>query len=258
MNCSVGYKDGNVLAYADYGDVNGFPILIQHGLIASIRDGDLFQRLSDLGTHLICIARPGYGASSPYRMAAIAEWAEIVAVLVAHLKLSQFDVFGISSGAPYSYALGCAFPAHVRNIFILSGIPALYDEAVRAAWPYPMTNNARLAELEELARNLFFSNVTADDLHKNDIADSTMNNGFGVAQDLGLRCADWGFRLSEVTEPVYMQHSQFDAAVPVTTAKLTAGLLPQCRLVIRETDAHFSQELLNEFITTVMSRHYQD
>lgn len=81
---------------------------------------------------------------------------------------------------------------------------------------------------------------------------------FGVAQDLGLRCADWGFRLSDVVEPVYMQHSRFDRAVPVATAERTAGLLPKCRLAIQETDEHFSRELLNEFITTVMARHYQN
>ena len=258
MNHTVCYTGGNVLSYADFGHRNGFPILIQHGLIASIRDCDLFARLSDLGTRLISIARPGYGQSSPYRMAAIAEWGEIVAVLVAKLKLSQFDVFGISSGAPYSYALGYTFPAQVRNIFILSGIPALYDESILSVWPYPVTKNASLTELEKLAGELFFSNVSDDDLQKNDMRDSMMNNGFGVAQDLGLRCVDWGFRLSDVTERVYMQHSRFDTAVPLVTAERTAGLLPKCRLAIQETGEHFSRELLNEFITTVVARHYQN
>lgn len=255
---TIFYNGENLLSYIDFGQRNGFPILIQHGLIASIRDGALFEQLNNLGVRLIAIARPGYGQSSPYPMAAIAEWGEIVAVLVAKLKLTQFDVFGISSGAPYSYALGYRFPAQARNLFILSGTPALYDQQTLSMWPYPVTRNASLTELEKLAGELFFSNISEADLQKNDIRDSMMNHGFGVAQDLGLRCADWGFALADVTQQVYMQHSRSDAAVPLATAERAAGLLAKCRLRIKETGEHFSQELLNEFITTVMAHHYQN
>ncbi len=61
MCLNIQYHNGNSLSYAEYGDMNGFPILIQHGLIASIKSFDLFEPLLRLGTRLICIARPGYG-----------------------------------------------------------------------------------------------------------------------------------------------------------------------------------------------------
>lgn len=246
----------NPLSYVDIGDRRGFPILIQHGLIASIHDIDLFAGLSDMGARLIAIARPGYGESSPYPMRNIAAWGELVAPLVAELNLVRFDVLGISSGAPYSYALGARFPAHVRNIFILSGMPALYDAQVRSAWPYPLPEHASQAEQEVLARQLFFSHLSDEDAQRNDLRDSMMNNGFGVAQDLRLRGADWGFQLDELTAPVYLQHSQFDPSIPIITAERTARLLRDCTLSIRETAEHFSQTLLNEFILTVMARHY--
>ena len=258
MKQSALYKNGHALSYAEYGDKNGYPLLIQHGLIASICDYDLFEQLIEWGTHLICIARPGYGESSPYMMNNIAEWADIVSVLIDTLKLSQFDVLGMSSGAPYSYALGYKFPARVRNIFILSGIPALYDDNVLSVWPYAVNKNASLAEMEKLAGELFFSNVSHDDLQRNDIKDSMMNNCFGIAQDLRLRCKDWGFRLSEVSETVYIQHSRSDNAVPIRVAEMTAHLLPNCRLAISETDVHFSKGLLNDFIKTVMASYYQN
>ena len=69
-------------------------------MIASIRDYLLFDRLIELGTHLICIARPGYGNSSPYKMNNMAEWGELIAILANELKLPQFDILGMSSGAP--------------------------------------------------------------------------------------------------------------------------------------------------------------
>ena len=95
MKQSLRYSDGASLSYAEYGDPAGFPILIQHGLIASIDDTHLFDRLTQLRTRLICIARPGYGQSSPFVMRNMAEWADIASVLIDELKLSRFDVLGM-------------------------------------------------------------------------------------------------------------------------------------------------------------------
>jgi pimeloyl-ACP methyl ester carboxylesterase len=254
MSQTVEYRNKNLLSYSEYGDKNGYPILVQHGLIASIRDYHIFDRLIELGTHLICIARPGYGESSPYRMNNMAEWGDIVSVLVDGLNLSHFDILGMSSGAPYSYSIGYKFPNKARNIFIYSGIPALYDERILSFWPYEMKKDASMAEMEKLAKELFFSNVSEEDLMKNDIKDSMMNNCFGIAQDLKLRCVDWGFSLSDIKEHVYMQHSKFDTAVPFSTAEMTAKLLPNCTFEIKENDVHFSSEALDDFIRNVMER----
>ena len=100
------------------------------------------------------------------------EWGEIVSVLVHELGLDQLDVLGMSSGAPYSYAIGYKLPDKVRNIYIFSGIPALYDEDILAVWPYEVTKNASIAEMEKLAYELFFSNLSKDDLARNEIRDS--------------------------------------------------------------------------------------
>lgn len=251
------YKNGNSLSYAEYGDQNGYPILIQHGLIASINDHHLFKCLLETGARLISIARPGYGESSPYAMKNIGEWANIVSVLVDELGLSQFDVLGISSGAPYSYAIGYKFPDRARNLFILSGTPALYDETVLSLWPYPVNKNANIAEMQKLAYELFFSHLTKEDLAKDEVKDSMMNHCFGIAQDLKLRCIDWGFQLSDVKERIYMRHSKSDDAVPLITAEITSKLLSNCRLEIREKDVHFSQEVLDDFISTIMKGHYE-
>lgn len=255
MKQKVLYKNRNSLSYAEYGNKNGYPILVQHGLIASIDDYHLFDRLINSGTRLICIARPGYGESSPYRMNNMAEWGDIASVLVDKLSLSHFDILGISSGAPYSYAIGCKFPNKVRNIFILSGTPALYDDDILHFWPYEVNKKASMTELEKLAHTLFFSNLSKEDLLRNDIKDSMMNNCFGIAQDFKLRCVDWGFTLPEVSVNVYMQHSKADNEIPLITAEMTAKLLPKCWFEIKEKDAHFSKEILDNFIKTVIDKY---
>ncbi len=251
------YQNQYPISYAEYGDPAGVPILVQHGLIASIRSADLFSRLLDLGTRLICIARPGYGESAPYALKNIAEWGEIVSALVEELGLPAFDVLGMSSGAPYSYAIGYKVPEKTRNVFILSGTPALYDEKVVSFWPYPITKDASLAEMQKLAHELFFSSLSRADLENDDIKDSMRNDCFGVALDLRIRCMDWGFKLSDVKPPVSMRHSRADAAVPLITAEITAGMLPDCRMVVREADPHFSQAVLDDFIANQMAEVYR-
>ena len=257
MNKTTRYKDRETLAYAEYGSAHGYPILIQHGLIASIRDSQLFDSLFGAPIRLICMARPGYGQSSPYWMRDMAEWGDIVAGLVEELGIAQFDVLGMSSGAPYSYAIANRLPHKTRNIFIFSGTPALYDERVLAHWPYPTNQDASIGELEELAEDLFFAGLTEEDMLRPDIVDSRMNHSFGIAQDLKLRCMDWGFTLPELQTPVYMQHSELDESVPVSTAEITAGLLPNCRLEVRKQGGHFSAEELDGFIRSTMLPHYE-
>ncbi len=257
MTQTLAYGEGQRLAFTEYGDPSGYPILVQHGMIASIEEVELFEVLLSRKVRLVCTARPGYGESSPYRMSSLAEWGELTGCLLRELGIFRFDVLGMSSGAPYSYAIGRRFPHLARHIYIFSGTPALYDEAVRAAWPYPSTEGQSLEALQELAHELFFTNLSAANLESKDIRDSMKNHGFGVAQDLKLRSADWGFSLAEVKPKVFMRHSQADDAVPYRTALRTAELLPDCELELSESGPHFSPESLRQFLESTVLAHLE-
>ncbi len=256
MNRAVRYAGNYRLAYSDVGDPHGYPILIQHGMIASIADHHLFGRLIAAGGRVLSIARPGYGASSPYEMRDLAEWGEIVAILVEQLGLGEFDVLGVSSGAPYSYAIARRLPEKTRRVFILSGMPALYDAEIARLWPYEIKREGELAEFQALARAIFFPNPSPEDLQRADVRDSMANDCYGVAQDLRLRGRDWGFTLADVPCAVYMQHSRMDDQIPFRAAELTARLLPHCAFEAHESGGHFSDELLDQFIARTMMGRY--
>ncbi len=245
-------SDDKVLAYAEYGPSDGYPLLTQHGLIASIEDGDLFQPLTRAGVRVISVARPGYGDSTPVVLRSYAHWAGMVSHLASGLKIPHFDVLGMSSGAPYAYALGACLPKMARNIFIFSGLPALYDEQALSFWPNPPLRNLSVEDLEPKAKEWFFGWVTEADLQKNDIRDSMRNNCFGVAQDLRLRFMDWGFSLADVNSPVFMRHSRTDDVVPFQAAVRTAELLPHCRLELLDSGPHFSEEALADFMKSII------
>lgn len=263
----VDYEDGHRLAYLDAGDRDirsdhrdrgdrndrsdrgGFPVLVQHGMIASIEDIHLFEPLLAAGRRVISAARPGYGSSTVHTMRNLGAWGAITEALVDALGLARFDVLAISSGAPYGYAIAHRLPDRVRALFVLSGTPALYDPGVQALWPYPLSPNATLPELQDLARGLFFTGLSEEALARPDVRDSMAHEAFGIAQDLRLRCRDWGFRLEDVHVPVVMQHSRSDGSVPFATAERTAQMLPDCCFQVRRDGAHFSPALLAAFLS---------
>jgi pimeloyl-ACP methyl ester carboxylesterase len=248
MKQQIVYNENQVLSYVEYGNNKGFPLLIQHGLIASIDDFDLFQTLIQHDFRVICIARPGYGDSSPFLMSSFAQWADIVYVLINELQIDKFNILGMSSGAPYSYALGSRFKERTNCIYIFSGIPALYDKDVISKWPYDISKNGNIEEMKILSKKIFFSNLSKDDLKRNEIRDSMKNDCFGVAQDLRLRSLNWGFSLDDIKSPVIMRQSKTDNDVPYETALRTSKLLKNCKFVSEESGPHFSEESLNNFI----------
>jgi pimeloyl-ACP methyl ester carboxylesterase len=238
------YYENQCLAYAEYGDKRGIPLLVQHGSIASIRDG-----LEGLGhARVICVARPGYGESSPCVIKSMLDYGNIIALLVEELKIGDFDILSSSAGAPYGYALAKACSHKVRNIYVYSGTPALYDEEVQSLWPFPVAKDLTQEEAEKIAYEVFFSGIPKDALDNNDVKDSMMNNCFGEGQNIRIRFRDWGFKLSEIKAKVYMQHSKEDPVLPYKMAVRTAALLPGCDLELLERGPHFSVEGYKSFI----------
>ena len=245
------YNDNNVLAYNDFGNIEAFPILIQHGTMASIKDIGLFKSLSKVA-RIICIARPGYGESSPYILHNILEYGEIVAKLVEELKIKQFDVIGSSAGAIYGYAIAKACFDKIRKIFVYSGAPALYDMEVQKNWPYPISNEISVEDSQKIAFEVFFSRFTEQEKELDCIKDSMANNCFGEGQNIRLRFKDWGFTLSEVKAKVYMQHNKTDEVLPYILAEKTAKLLNDCELELLEGGNHFTEEGFESFIQNIV------
>lgn len=245
---TIVFDQKKVLSYTEYGNPSGFPILVQHGLIASIKEAAIFEPLLQQGARVICAARPGYGETSPIEMKNIREWGDIVSPLVTALNLNQFDVLGMSSGAPYCYAIGSKFPLQARNLYVFSGIPAMYDDDILAHWPFEVQKGAPIRGMQQLARDLFFRDLSEENLAKDEIKDSMCNDCYGIGLDFHLRCLDWGFKLGDLNQKVFMRHARFDQAVPFITAEMTAKLLPHCSLQVEENDIHFSQDTLARFM----------
>ena len=97
----------NALAVQWWGDPDGHPVILMHGMPGS-RLGPRPRSilLERMGIRLISYDRPGYGRSCRRPGRSVAQAAEDVARVANHLELDGFAIVGRSGGGPH--ALACA------------------------------------------------------------------------------------------------------------------------------------------------------
>lgn len=137
-------KDGRTLAFDDYGDPNGTPVIFSHGFSDSriIRHPDDALSAS-LGVRVIAADQPGVGGSSPLKNRRIVDWGPDMAQLADHLGLGEFNVAGHSGGGPHALSIAAHLPERVRKVALASPV-APFDAP-------GMTRLLRVKDLKQLA-----------------------------------------------------------------------------------------------------------
>ena len=121
----VTLRDGRTLAFAEYGDPSGRPIVYCHGTPSSRVEGDLIINAATalaLGLRVIVPDRPGMGHSHTQPGRRIVDWPNDVVDLAAALGVETFAVLGSSGGAPYAAACGALIPSRVRVVGVFGGV----------------------------------------------------------------------------------------------------------------------------------------
>src|SRR5437879_2598801 len=115
--------DGAVLAFEEYGDPSGVPVIFCHGWPSSRTMAQLADEPARaLGVRIISPDRPGISGSSMQLDRKLSDWPSLVQRLVDDLELREFRILAISGGAPYAYATAVAMPERVRAIAIVGGV----------------------------------------------------------------------------------------------------------------------------------------
>ncbi len=116
-------QDGAVLAFDEYGDPTGAPVMFCHGWPSSCTMAQLADEPArGLGVRIISPDRPGISGSTMQRDRKLSDWPGFLQELVNHLEISEFRMLAISGGAPYAYAAAVAMPDRVRAIAIVGGV----------------------------------------------------------------------------------------------------------------------------------------
>src|SRR5437660_9410144 len=114
---------GAVLAFEEYGDPSGVPVIFCHGWPSSRTMAQLTDAAArGLGVRIISPDRPGISGSTMQRDRKLSDWPGFLQGLVDHLEISEFRMLAISGGAPYAYAAAVAMPDRVRAIAIVGGV----------------------------------------------------------------------------------------------------------------------------------------
>ncbi|EWT01417.1 hydrolase [Intrasporangium oryzae NRRL B-24470] len=276
--------DGRNLAWLDLGDPAGAAVVAFHGtpgsrLQLAFADG----AASAAGVRLVVPDRPGYGLSGYQRRPTHFGWVEDVRRLADHVGLSTFAVLGTSGGGPHAAACARFLPERVRAAAIVSGVAPLAEAGTEAGmvpldallvrlsrrWgPLARPGLSVLATLDRrwpermigmMERSLGAADAAVMRRPEvraallSDLRASARTTGAAMAQDYALWARDWGFRLEDVTVPVYVWHGDADQDVPISQARRMAKRIPKSVLHECPGEGHLLvashlQEILVELV----------
>jgi pimeloyl-ACP methyl ester carboxylesterase len=281
MTRSVTMPDGRELAYEEYGDPGGDPVLSFHGGLSSRLDAaPAHGAARALGIRLISPDRPGMGRSTFQPDRRLLDWPDDVAALTAALGIDQFAVMGWSAGGPYAAACGARMGDRVRAIGLLSSAVPLElvgttkglarDDRILlflvrwAPWLASAVLRVSIGDATETRlyreiRRTFPAVDRAALEERGSIVDAvafvkeSMRQGSaGCLQDYRIFGEPWGFDLGEVSVPVHIWEGGEDHTGPPEYRELLLRHLPSATLSIVPGEGHLS--LLQHQATAILGQ----
>ena len=281
--------DGAVVAFEEYGDANGVPVIFCHGWPSS----RTMARLTDepareLGIRIVSLDRPGIRGSSLQPNRKLSDWPCLLEQVVERLDLPEFRMLAISGGAPYAYATAVAMPERVRAIAIVGGAPPTAEitdgEGLLPLYRWML---ALYRSRPGLLRRCFYlvrpflsvrspvrfrpfvlkmlrlRRCDADSLRDAAAFDAVFESqrlawrasAEGVMADAEIYAQPWGFAIEDVRVPVRLWHGKEDRAFSVQLAEQMVKRLPNCKSRFVNDAGHYSlpirhmREILEDLIS---------
>jgi pimeloyl-ACP methyl ester carboxylesterase len=285
----VQLQGGAVIAFQEYGDANGAPVVFCHGWPSSCTMAQLTDEPArELGVRIISPDRPGISGSSLQPNRQLSDWPRVVERLLDHLGIGEFRMLAISGGAPYAYAMAAAMPGRVTAIAVVCGaIPMAELEDAGGLLPLYRWMLALYRSRPKLLRRLFrmarpilalrppvrlrplllkmlmlrpcdaesLRDATAFEAIFESQRRAWRGSAEGVMADAQIYAQPWGFSLEDVHVPVRLWHGKQDRAFSVYLAEEVAGRLPNCNARFVDNAGHYSlpirhmREILEDLIS---------
>lgn len=262
---------GGVLAWHEYGDPGGKPLVMLHGWPSSGLQG-IFLHEYGLrhGVRVIAPSRPGIGGSTPQAERSLLDWPPLVAELADGLGIREFHLIGVSGGGPYALACAWALGCRVRHTAVVCGAPPLASAEARrrfapvyqgllavndhspallrafltvvawfARWPLPFPL-FRLATLILPKRDReVLHDRSRFPLFFPPFALAMKSGGSAVFADGRSYSRPWGFDPAEIRTPVSVWHGRHDNNFHWELARNLAESIPGASFHLAE-EGHYS------------------
>src|SRR5436190_14867146 len=268
----VPLPEARQLAFAEYGDPAGQPVIFCHGWPSSCTMAELTDVAArELGVRIISPDRPGICGSGPPTERTLLDWPPVLERLVDYLGLTDFRMLGISGGGPYTFAGAWAMPSRVIAAAVVSSAPpiaeltnqsgllplyrwmlALYQwrpqllrTFFRATRPF-VSMKASVHVARKMLRMLQPCDAEAlrDAAAFNACFESQRrawkDSALGVMFDAQIYAEPWGFKLEEIQVPVRLWHGKKDRSFSYKLTEEMARRLPNCTTRIVENAGHYS------------------
>lgn len=260
--------DGRDVAYAEWGDPRGFPVVVMHGT-----PGSRLGRWSDpvalaqTGVRQIGINRPGYGPSTRFEGRTVASVVPDVLAVADALHIDRFAVSGTSGGGPHALAVSalapeCVVRCRVTSSLAPAGIPGFFEgmdahnveewELVLAG--VALTEVTRRVEVMRERVMTDPASIFADivlppsdkaamseqqafAVRRESIAEA-LTTPFGWYDDDCAFAQPWGFDIADVRAPVELRYGQHDVFVPPTHGEWLARALPHAEVTHWKNHGH--------------------
>lgn len=271
-NAKVQQCNGFSIAYCEYGDPHGFPVLYCHGTPGSGVECALAENAARRhGLRLIAPDRPGYGETEAAYTMSYAAWAQGVMQLLRQLGITRYAVLGISGGGPNALALAAADAERVIALSLVCPLaPTVLPELARATHPFVqwllrrMRHSPRwidwllLRPVAAIGRvlprmavtSMRFYNGRADrpcltrpavvELLTHNMRRAFHQGRAGGARDLRLMISPWDFSLNGITLPVKLWHGTADELLSPEHSRWIAAQLTLAELQLVPGAGHFS------------------
>ena len=258
--------DGRSLAYCEWGNPTGFPVLLVHGGPGSRLLCPDEDATAAAGVRLLTVDRPGYGGSDPRPDPSLLGWADDVQALADRLDLERFAVVGFSAGGGYALACAACMPERISAVGLAScegpydQVPGALEEDLT---PEERTLFERIRRDPVAARGAVTEHVDwyedpdaiweweppAVDvpiLARPDVRDAlTQMFREGARQGVGGLVGDWiaqslpwGFAMADLKLPAWVWHGELDHLVRPAHAHFLSAVLPNATLVLYPADGH--------------------
>jgi pimeloyl-ACP methyl ester carboxylesterase len=120
---TIKLADGRTLAYAEWGDPDGSPIIQIHGTPGCrLNRHPNNAKIAATGARLVTYDRPGYGASERHHGRAVVDCVSDIAALADAVGFDRFAVTGGSGGGPHSLAVAALLPDRVTRAACIVGV----------------------------------------------------------------------------------------------------------------------------------------
>lgn len=263
-------RDGRILGYAEWGDLNGKPVFFFGG-----SNSARFTRhpdeplLHEMGVHLFTFDRPGMGLSTRQAGRTLLHWTEDIRDFARQKRIAQFAIIAGSQGGPYGAACAYALPELLSSVTLVSAVSPLHDPAVMATQSRAIRAQITLARhlpglmaLQfnllrpmlkgerpyRLLRSALKSLPTSDqniinhtallDVMVQDMREGMRQGGSGAVDDMRAVARDWGFRLEDIGTKVFLWQGEDDPNVTPAMGHYLAARIPNCQAVFVANAGH--------------------